>query len=241
MGTFPAIDKVIFFLKFCGLWPAKNKSKYLSVLYQFYSIVIIVIFLAIYDLFFCVYIFLVEDWDKATEHLCMNLALIVLFGRLLNLKFFFRQIKSVLRISEEFILESGEEILLVNQKISFFSKIAIFNCVGVNAGCMFAYISTIFADEIQLPFHAWYPIDWKSNPMIYVLLYLYQFFGMTIQSNLSVCVDILTAYPMFMCSVQLEILGRRLEKLNEMKCQSNEDIQIDAFIKCVVTYQRIKK
>lgn len=249
LGTSVGVERLKFVFNVCGLWPSKL-SGWLAMLYNFYSLTIIVVFLFVYDLSLTVYIFFIEDVQEATNSLCMSLTLITLFGKVLNFKIFSRRIQRLLNSVEEFRLENDQETLLAEQRISFYNKLILFLYISANGAGSAIYSGTILSSEVRLPFLAWFPIDWKSNYTAYVSLYIYQVIGMTIQSNLNVTMDLFSAYLMHVASIKLEILGRRLENLSKFKEQGQFNLQVDekteaehmaALVKCVVAYQHIWK
>lgn len=249
LGTSRGVEKLKFLFKLCGLWPSEF-SGWFSMFYNCYSITIIVTFLFLYDLSLIVYIFFLEDVQEATNNLCMSLTLVTLFGKVLNFKTFLRRIQNLLQMSEEFPLENDQEILLVNQRISFFDKLILFLFISANIAGSSIYIGTLMSEEVRLPFLGWYPFDWKNNYTAYVMLYIYQVIGMVIQCNLNVGMDLFSAYLMHVASTKLEILAVRLEKLCKFKEQGQLNLYIDnkteaehitALVRCVVVYQAIWK
>lgn len=196
IGRFPVMDKLKFVFQLFGIWPIDTVSKYKSMLNKVYSLVIFVLFFLCYDLSLSIYLFYVEDVQDATDNLTINLTLIVVLGKMLNFKIYFRRIIALLRMSEEFTLESDQEIVFAAEQMSPFSKVTTLNRFVVNACCVFAYAKVFYTDERELPFPGWFPFDWKRNTTAYVLLYIYQIIGMIIQSNLSPVLDMLPAYLM---------------------------------------------
>lgn len=249
LGTSESVEKLKFVFKLCGLWP-NQLSGYLSILYKFYSISIIVIFLFLYDLSLIVYIFYIENVEEATNSLCMTMTLITLFGKVLNFKIFLRRIQNLLVMGEKFTLENDQEALLVDQRISFYNHLTTFLFFSANIAASSIYTGTFMSEEARLPFLAYFPFDWKSNFTTYVLICIYQIIGMSIQSNLNVTMDLFSAYLMHVASIKLEILGVRLEKLSRFVEKGQLNLQIDnktnneyiaELVKCVKAYQHIWK
>lgn len=251
LGTFKGVEKSKFVFKLCGLWRCKL-SRSLAILYNCYSLSIIVIFLFLYDLSLSVYIFCLEDVavEEATNNLCMTLTLITLFGKVLNFKIFLRRIQNLLHIGDEFALKNDHEILLVDQRISFFKKLSTLLYLSANIAALSSFIGGFISEERRLPYLAWFPFDWKSNLTGYVSVYLYQAIGMVIQANLNVSMDLFSAYLMYIASIKLEILGVRLEKLGQLKEYGELNLQIDKeiereyvveLVKYVAAYQQIFK
>lgn len=249
LGTSRGVDKIKLVFQLCGLWPSEFSGCF-SMFYNFYSSTIIIIFLFLYDLSLIIYIFFLEDVQEATNNLCMSLTLVTLFGKVLNFRTFLRRIQNLLHMCEEFALENDEEVVLVDQRISFYDKLVLFLFLSANIAGSAIYIGAFMSDELQLPFLGWYPLDWKNNYTTYVLLYIYQVFGMSIQCNLNVSMDLFSAYLMHVASTKLDILGLRLEKLSKFKEQGQlnlhtdnetEEKHITTLVRCVVSYQHIWK
>ncbi len=243
LGTFVVVERLKLVFKLCGLWPSENTSKCSSVLYNFYSLTINVIFLFLYDLSTSVYIFFLEDVQEATDNLCMSLTLIALFAKVVNFKISLRRIRTALRMSEEFMLENDEEYVIVDRQISFYNKLAVFLFCSANVAGSFNYTAVMMSEEVKLPVLAWFPFGWESNSTVYVLLYAYQVIGLVIQSNLNVSMDLFAAYLMHVASIKLQILGNRFENLSKFMSegQVNQQIVDDSLARCVVTYQHLWK
>lgn len=247
LGTSKGVETLKFVFNVCGVWP-KKLPQLLSVLYNLYFLIILVTFIFLYDLSLIIYIFYLEDVQEATNNLCMSLTLITLFGKVLNFKYYLSKIQNLLHIGEEFELENEDEILFVDQRISFYKKLIIFLYMSANIAGSAVYVGAFMSTEVRLPFLGWYPFDWQSNYKTFVLLYVYQVVGMIIQCNLNVSMDLFSAYLMHVGSIKLEIVGKRLEKLGTIQKQGqlfldskmNQE-QISSLIKCIVTYQHIWK
>lgn len=249
LGTCEGVERCKFVFSYCGLWP-KNMPRWLSILYNFYNLNIIVIFLFLYDLAFILYIPFLENVEEATNNLCITLTLITLFGKVLNFKMYLSKIQNLSHIAEEFELENEQESYLVNQRISFYNKLTLLLLCTANTSACSNYVGALLSSEVRLPYLAWYPFEWRSNSSTYILLYMYQVIGMFIQCNLNVGMDLFSAYLMYVGSLKLEILGMRLEKLSTFHEQGSLNLGMDyktkkqhiaSLVKCVVTYQHIWK
>lgn len=195
-------------------------------------------------------IFYIENVIEATNNLCMTLTLITLFGKVLNFKYFLKNIQNLLHFAEEFDLENGEEVELVQKSLTFYTKLVKFLIIAVNIAGSSNYIGAFFTGEHKLPYLAWYPFDYRNNYTLYVALYLYQSIGMFIQSNLNITMDLFSAYVIHIGSVQLELVGKRLRKLNEFTMQGQLNLRMDSkgnkrnissLVRCVESYQRTWK
>lgn len=249
LGSSRGVETLKFIFNILGLWP-KKWPYWLSMLYSFYSLNILIIFLFLYNLSLTIYILFIDNVEEATNNLCMTITLITLFGKVLNFKFFLLEIQNLLHFGEEFELENDDEKLFVDERILFFNKLMLFLYISANMAGSSIYVGAFLSSEARLPFLAWFPFDWKSNYTAYVFLYVYQVIGMVIQSNLNVTMDLFSAYLMHIGSVKLELLGKRLQKLSVFPEQGQLNLRMDkkaenqhisSLVRCIVNYQRVWK
>lgn len=239
IGTSKELERMKLILCLTGLWPNKWTGWKLRA-YNFYSI-FMVFFLFVYDLAFCIYIIFLKDINEVTYSLCMTLTVVALFGKVVNFKINVNGIQNLLSLVDKFQLESLNEAAFVTKKLSPFNKLLVTYFFLANMASVSSYVGAILSGKVRLPFLAWYPFDWETNNFIYVPLFLYQAFGMTIQSNLNVTMDLFSGYLMYIGSVKFEILGRRFENLNQVLDGKKKIVSMEALLKCVKTYQQIWK
>lgn len=238
LGTFPIVERFKFILKLCGLWSRDISSTYLLMLYNGYKVAFMFIFMLLYALTINTNIFFTDDVLEATDVLCMGLTVMALVGKSTNYGFFRRRIETLLRISEEFRLDSDQEVEFVNQQMVGFTKMCNFVYCFSNLAITFNSIAAIMSEEVRLPYVAWFPFDWKSNSTTYMLVCIYQIFGMFMGANLNMSIDLMSIYLMHVVSIKLETLGNRLRKLSEIKGKGqNQQADARKLIRCISVYQ----
>lgn len=243
LGTFSAVERIKFVILLCGQWPVGISSKLRRMLYNCISVTVFIIFVFLYDFLMCASVLFIEDVQEATENLHTSLTFLTTFGKALNYRFLFGRIQGLFRMSETFQLENVYESQFADRQMVRFNKLVTFLYCSANSAVSFSCIATVFSDTPRLPFPSWYPFDWKTNSTTYAWLYTYQVIGVMIQSNLNISLDLLTAYFMHVASVQLQILGVRLEKLGKINGDGrpNQKTNTKDMIRCISAYNRIWK
>ncbi|XP_037041513.1 odorant receptor 94b-like [Bradysia coprophila] len=95
----------------------------------------------------------------------------------------------------------------------------------INVTGVAAYVSALYTIPRQLPFRAWYPIDWRHDERRYWIVYTYQVVGMIMQANLNICIEIFPGYLMYMARVKMEVLSLRLERnYSDVKTSPRESV-----------------
>lgn len=84
-------------------------------------------------------------------------------------------------------------------------------------------------------------LDWQHNRRDFLILTGYQHFGMIVTCNLNLSVDLFFCLLMFMNGAQMEILGKRMEKMEkELNEQNRKSNKVD-YIKCLIVHIKIHK
>lgn len=236
LRTFLAVEKHKYFLKIFGIWPSEVSTKFLSILYNFYGLMIVIIVCIMYDLTLILNMPHVENKQEATENFCVNLTFLAFFGKFINFKIFVRQIQRALHHADDFTLENDQEILFAGRKMQFFKTLCTNFYVAVNVCLCLSFIGPFVVQKVTLPVAAWFPFDWRSNPTTYAWLYIYQVFNQLVQANVNISLDLFMAYLMHVASIKLGVIGLRLEKLNAVQRSEIADKELT---KCITCYQRI--
>lgn len=125
-----------------------------------------------------------------------------------------RKIQALFSELNEFDLDSAEEQSLVADRLKYFWKVNLFYYVIANWATGTTEIAALFAEETMLPFTGWYPgFDWEHNARDYWTIFVYQSIGMAITCNMSMTVDMYPCFFIYMTSIQLRIVGRRMRAL----------------------------
>lgn len=112
----------------------------------------------------------------------------------------------------EFRLQNDDENNLVADRLKSYLKLWLGYYVMINVTGLAAYVSALYSTPLQLPFRAWYPIDWRHDKRQYWMAYTYQVVGMIMLANLNICIEIFPGYLMYMARLKMDILSLRLER-----------------------------
>lgn len=200
---------LIILFRIFGLWYYPDTSA----AYKLYAFVLHFIFSFLYTICFVVNVFYLTDVSEATDSLCIGLTVLALFVKVLNFFWYNNLIQKILENIQQFELIDDNEIELVNDRTKTFLKLMVFYYFAPNTTGITTFINAVFVTPPQLPFNGWYPLDWQHNNRDYWLTYFYQTFGMAMEINLNITIDLFPCYIMFMISVQMELLGGRLANI----------------------------
>lgn len=201
-------------------------------------------------------VFLLEDVNEVTANLYMALTELALFIKIANFFILVRGMQSLLHTMRNFRLQSMDEENLIKRRLSFFVKVSIYYYACANTVCLTSALSAVMSSEVKLPFYGWYGVDWKHNRQNYWSIFVYQMVGMVFTANENITIELFPMILMYMASVQMEILGRRmkvvgwnrntLKSLAENNGYSNDDeispdgLQ-DAHVKLIESIEAHKK
>lgn len=202
-------DVQLFFFRVTGLWPHEDSGR----LYYYFGVVFQFIFSFAYTIFMLINLFMLDNVVEITANLYMALTELALFVKIAN--FFVRidAMQEMFRSIQSFQLDSIEEEHLINRRLKFFLKISIYYYGCANMAVVTSMISTLLSTEVKLPFYGWYVVDWRENRQHYWAVFAYQIIGMYITANLNITIELFPMLLMYMASVQMEILGRRMRKI----------------------------
>lgn len=213
------------YLRFVGLWlpPKTQRSPY----YTAYALTFLFVFSFWYTLCMVVNIFLLSNVADMTTVLFMSLNEVSLFIKVVYFFMQNRKIQQLMGKLNEFDVENADERKLISDRIAFFWKVNLFYYIIANWATSTTEVASLFADETMLPFPGWYPgLDWQHNRTHYWIVFIYQCTGMCITCNMSMSVDMYPCFFLYMISVELSILGRRIRALgHEHNEKRNDDDQ----------------
>lgn len=213
---------LIIFFRILGLWYYPDTT----VAYKFYAFTLHFIFSFLYVICYVVNLFFLTNLSEATHSLYITLTVVALFVKTINFYWYNSRIQANLVKIQQFQLNDDDEIELVGRRMKMFMKLMLYYYGVANTTGLTTYINALFATPTQLPFYAWYPVDWKHNSRDYWIAYSYQTIGMIMEVNLNITIESFPCFVMFMISVQMELLGRRLENMKfiETKCNKLNDV-----------------
>lgn len=204
------LKKLIFLLRVFGVWyPEKRK-----ILYFIYSTAYFLIFPGLTNVFMFVYLLKLDNIKDLTYGLYMFLT--QLCGLIKFVCFLYKnsEFQQLIKRSRAFPLESEIERKLIETRIGFFLKIAIFYYVMAMTAIHTTELMAIFADTVKLPFSAWYPfLDWENNSRDYWIAVAYQHVSITSASLVIITIDVLFSLLLFIVSIELELIGMRMSKI----------------------------
>lgn len=208
----------VFYFYILGLWSKFQDKTVASTLYYIYSYTMHFTLSFCYTGFMVVGLFLISDVNEVTLALCVTFTCVAYVGKIFNFYWHNTGMKQCLKIVSDFVLENEYESEFLESRMDPFQKLALFYYIVPNLCGITAYFKPVFAAKTELPFLGWYPLDWRNISLHYWLTYVYQVIGILIEINLNVTMELFPSYLMYMLSIQMEILGMRLEKVSASTC-----------------------
>lgn len=213
-----AADKYIArVLYISGLWFDKTPS----LPYRIHSFILLFVLLLPYVICLDIGVIISDNLAKATHALCASLPTSVFFAKAMNLYVNNQRIQSCLGRVHNFCLLDSDEKAFAKNQLGVFFKFTMSFLVICNVTITFICWRVMFVKEPELPFPAWYPLDWQHNNRDFWIAQSIQFYGMFIVANINVTLELFPCFFLMIIACQLKILGMRLQKLNS-KC-ANED------------------
>lgn len=125
---------------------------------------------------------------------------------------------------KEFQLESRYEEKLVERRIRFFFRIAVFYYMMAMTAIHTTELMAIFSDTVKLPFSSWYPyyLDWQYNRRDYWIAVVYQHISITSASLLIITIDVLFSLLLFIVSIEIELIGLRMGEIGHFHRQNKQ-------------------
>lgn len=209
------LTKVLVFCFFiCGLWSKFQPNTMASTLYYIVSYSMHFTLSFCYTGFMVVGLMFISDVNQITLSICVTFTCVAYVAKILNFYWHNAGMKTCLKRVNDFVLDNENELQFLQNRMKPFRKLSLFYYIIPNVCGITAYLKPIFATKTELPFLGWYPLDWENNSMDYWIMYVYQVVGILIEINLNVTMELFPSYLMYMVSIQMEILGMRLEGMS---------------------------
>lgn len=167
--------------------------------------------------------------------LFMSLAEFALLIKVINLYWTNRSCQRMRDLFQTFPVESSEEAHILNNSNQTFGKLLFLYFLVSNMSTTISFIMTALSDGYNLAYSGWYPLDWQHNLRDYWIVFLYQYCGMTITSNLNISTDLYFCYNMHMMRVEIGVFGDRLE---QSKAATTQEVK-SYLIRHYTTHQHI--
>lgn len=213
------LSKVLVFYFFIfGLWSKFEQNTIISTFYRILSYTMHFTLSFCYTGFMVVGLLFISDFNQITLSICVTFTCVAYVAKILNFYWNNTGMKKCFKSVNEFVLENEHELEFLNNRMEPFRKLSLIYYIIPNVCGITAYLKPIFASQTELPFLGWYPLDWRNNLMDYWITYVYQVVGILIEINLNVTMELFPSYLMYMLSIQMEILGMRLEKISATEC-----------------------
>lgn len=197
------------------------------------------VFTFAYIYFKIINLFVETDLRLLTVGFFIFLAEISLVARIVNLLVHFEDVTKCLSIVKNIRVNDDKEREIMNENLSFFSKVMVLyvNC-GTSA-CIFSWGAALFSSEPMLPYPAWYPVDWKINNQSYWLAFSYQVVGVTFQAYGIILLQLFSIYLMAVIGAQFDVLKYRLENLGRTAKKEMTEATAVKFVECIKLHQEI--
>lgn len=219
-----------------GSWPKQNQS-YLK-RFIFY----LTIFIAVSYLYCMLYSsFLVDNLYIRSNLTSLSILSTLVMIRVFNFNISWRGVQSCLAELQNFILNDEEERLFIKAKmplVTFFSAVFLFSHHFWVLGTM---IVPLFMTERQFPLHVSFPFDWKHSLFYYIIGYVYGVLGMVTLVSMNALTSIFICYVMLMLSLQLEILGKRIEKIGHLDKVQDCKEPTETLVECIEMHKKFDK
>lgn len=212
IGNSDLIRTIRFFAKLFG--NGFNPSS--SLLYICYSIIFHGCATFIFVFCLCLSIFFITSVDETTHCLYMSLTCLAYAFKVANYYYYHREIYTCLGVVKMFELRNEEEVLIYNRRNDRLTRIAWFYYIIPTVCGGSAYFKPFLYENVQLPFRAWYPFDWRNVEEYYWIAWAYQVVGMCFIILNNVTIDLTPTYLLNIVAIQTEILGLRLSKLGKI-------------------------
>lgn len=225
-----------------GLWPTHPSTSTLSwCIYSLYTVAFQSIFIFAYVLFKCINFLYIDDLTVMTLAMFITLTELSLAVKIVNFYARHRTMQLCLRTVERIRFQNIEEEAIFDARMSFLQKIFVAFLVTANTTGVFSYLSPVFVVEPMLPYPGWYPLDWTNNRQHYWMVYAYQVLGMICQIQALVIIEVYFIFLMVVVSAQVEILGKRLERIGYDDCNDDDQLAEQYLEQCVHEHCEVLK
>lgn len=206
-------DRLILVFRLVGLWPSKEPS----IFYWIYGAFVILTGSMLFTLTMLIQLVGFTKMEDLTENSFMTLTELGLCVKIINFFVHFRSMQSHVTTINGFELRTDAERTLFIKRTKFVLLVYMMDFYMTNTSHVLNIIQLIAAKERQIEFPAWHPIDWENDTRSYWIVLIYQFYAMTITTNLQVAIQQYPSLMFAMVSIQMEILSMRLQNLGHNK------------------------
>lgn len=236
---------LVFHLRVLGIWFPET----FSTLYFVYSAVLYTTCSFIYVVCMCLNFFFLTNLSETTHSIYMTFTCVALLFKTTNFLWYNQDMKNNWKIIHDFQLQNDDEVEFVKYRLGIYWKIWLSIYLMINATIVAAFINALMTTPRQLPFRAYYPMDWQHDDQNYWIAYTYQVVGMVVQANLNIVVEVFPGYLIYMVSVKMDILSKRLRGIGKnlkedfvTNIDSNREEQrksITDLVGCIKLHQHI--
>lgn len=202
---------LVFHLRMLGIWLPEK----FSTLYFVYSALLYIICSFTYVVCMCLNFLFLTTISDTTHSIYMTFTCVALLFKTTNFLWYNRDMKNNCKIINDFQLLNDDEVNFVRQRMRTYWNIWLSVYTMINATIVAAFVSAVISIPKQLPFRAYYPMDWQHNERNYWIVYTYQVVGMVVQANLNIVVEVFPGFLIYMVSVKMDILSKRLRRIGK--------------------------
>ncbi|XP_070518472.1 odorant receptor 46a-like [Cardiocondyla obscurior] len=206
-------------LTFIGCWrPQSCSSFYFRIIYDAYTIFMIILLYTFLISQFLDIIWNVENAEDFTENFYATLASVVSCSKMLSLLVNRKNINTLINVLVE---EPYKSLNVDEMRIQYkFDRIIYINTlcytILVETTCACITLTSLFTvfRKGHLTYRAWLPYDYYSSTFVFYITYAHQLVSLTAGSLVNVACDSLICGLLVHICCQFEILGYRLKKIS---------------------------
>ncbi|XP_075969783.1 odorant receptor 46a-like [Anticarsia gemmatalis] len=215
-------------LKFLGVWPSKNPSKF----YVYYSLLFVTVFVYInISLYTINFFFLPQQLDIFAEETIFYFMDLAVVSKVLTFIFMRDKIRQMLDMLESEIFQANTEeemkiIEIGKQDTLLYWKITAGSSVIANGMNVLTplVMHIILRVDLEFPVCRYSFIPEEYKPMVVYPAYVYQGISITSHMLYNVQFDCYLLGVMFLAIAQLDILDKRLRRVTDV-CKSVDEIR----------------
>lgn len=216
-----------------GLWEPSS-----SFIYRIYGILYLSFF-GLFILFMVAYAFLLEDTSQLSFALWMMLTEFCAFLKFIYVYAYNDDLLDIIQRIKAFQLRTDKERILMDKYMKFIYKCGIFFAWSALFSVHVNQLTAPTFDKPTLPFGTWLPFwEWKTCRKDYWRAWVYQYIAINTSVLILVCVEIVISFTLLMTSIQIEIVGKRLEDIGKPVKNLRDDgsqqiVGCDYLIECI--------
>lgn len=230
-------------LKSIGIWAGKENSRF----YACYTIVMLTIFVLVFDILFTLsFINVPADVQIIINELIFYFTEIVVAVKMLVMVLKRKQIISILDMIESdcFQPKNKEEEGLIEEakkfNTMFFRVIATTSC-GSYCLLVFQGILQFTTERLKLPITNYYFMTDEAKDQYLYYIYTFQMIGIYTHMMTNINVDTLLTGLLKFAEIQIVILGTKLSAIEIKITINNEDNAVTELKECILHYMEIEK